>query len=708
MNSEENLNKASKPLLNFRYTCWCLFIVFLVLSISKIYNIYSDRNSRLLKVRDEAIKETQKTSSSLSLYFSEKMKVLERFRDRLCKKKLSMEGLEKELRLQLEEDGELIGMALAFKPYAYDKGKKLCSLYLERSSGTIKNIPLEYDYTETKKEYTWFHEGIVEPIWTDPFFEKANKEFIITYSIPFYDPEKPDKFEPIGVATFDIGLQKLDKLITNIDLGKSGGYTYVLSKDGHFLSHPIKEYVRNNDSINTIPDFIKNNKLKALSDYRNITVSRLMPNKSHSEIWQAISPIEGTNWTIVSNFPIIDANADTTALRQNSFVLISYVTLTLIFLMVLFLKTRHLLEFSWTASWIVTVILISSLVSFWVASLHNHDSSIDNAVKVKNKSSLNSFISSMPKTRVDSGRIGPVTIPLGIYLQSLEFKSSNNVDVTGYIWLKFEEGSYKDLKFEIEHEFILPDAVSQNITKSYKRENSQGEVVQGWYFEATLRQPFDYSEYPFDRKKVWLRFWHKNFDKNVVLVPDINSYERFDSKELPGLDPNIVMSQWDIRGSEFHYVLEDYATNFGINDYEGQVRFPELYYTVSIDRKFLGPFVLYLLPFLSIATLLFAWMNIKKPASQDFLNGSSALLFTVLLAHYSLRESLDVSEIVYMEYFYFFMYIVILILLVLNHLKQMHVIFLAPLIKDDFLVCRLLYWPLLLLSLIVITFLTYY
>ena len=59
--------------------------------------------------------------------------------------------------------------------------------------------------------------------------------------------------------------------------------------------------------------------------------------------------------------------------------------------------------------------------------------------------------------------------------------------------------------------------------------------------------------------------------------------------------------------------------------------------------------------------------------SQDFLNGSSGLLFTVLLAHYSLRESLDVSEIVYMEYFYFFMYIVIFLLLVLNHLKSMNI-----------------------------------
>lgn len=663
-------------------------------------------NARLAAVHDEAKTQTLKTSQRISSYFLKKMTALEEFRDRICKEKLSLDQLREELRTQLAKDEQLIGMALAFKPFAFDKQKKLCSLYLERSSGKIVDLPLDYDYTEEKTEFTWYHKGIIEPIWTDPFFEVANKEIIITYSIPFYKPGNPD--EIIGVSTFDIALEKLDRLISNIDLGKMGGYTYVLSHDGHFLSHPIKEYVRTNQTINTIPGFIKNNHLKPLSEYSEATVSRLTLNESHSDIWQAVSPIDGTNWKIVANYPIFDISLIASKMRQDSFQLIAFISITLIMLAFILLKVDHLKNFCWKTSWSITLVLISTLIAFWTASLYNHDSNMGNAVEIKNKSGLNSFIDSLPKADSTRGNPVPVIIPIGIYLQSLEFKSSNNIDVTGYVWQKYQEGGYENLSYKIEHDFILPDAVSQNIKKSYQRKNENGEIVQGWYFEATLRQPFDYSEYPFDRKKVWFRFWHKNFDKNVILVPDIHSYEKFDSKELPGLDPNIVMSQWDIRESNFYYVLEDYATNFGINNYEGQVRFPELYYTVNIDRKFLGPFVLYLLPFLSIATLLFAWINIKKPSSQDFLNGSSALLFTVLLAHYSLRENLDVNEIVYMEYFYFFMYIVIFLLLVLNHIKAMEIRFLKPLTNNDFLLCRLLYWPLLLVSLIVITVITYY
>lgn len=58
----------------------------------------------------------------------------------------------------------------------------------------------------------------------------------------------------------------------------------------------------------------------------------------------------------------------------------------------------------------------------------------------------------------------------------------------------------------------------------YRKEQGN-EIVFGWYVNTSLRQTFDYSHYPFDRQDIWLRLWHLNFDRNVILVPDLKAYD---------------------------------------------------------------------------------------------------------------------------------------------------------------------------------------
>ena len=50
------------------------------------------------------------------------------------------------------------------------------------------------------------------------------------------------------------------------------------------------------------------------------------------------------------------------------------------------------------------------------------------------------------------------------------------------------------------------------ISEEYRRRQGSEEVI-GWYFDVTVRQAFDYSKYPLDTQDVWLRLWHKDFDR---------------------------------------------------------------------------------------------------------------------------------------------------------------------------------------------------
>lgn len=263
-----------------------------------------------------------------------------------------------------------------------------------------------------------------------------------------------------------------------------------------------------------------------------------------------------------------------------------------------------------------------------------------------------------------------IKIKTGIFIQSLQFFNSTEVNITGYIWQRYQKGLHDSIKPERgEVGFILPEQVNSGVDitpqEVYRMHTGDEEVI-GWYFEATLRQPFDYSHYPFDHKTVWVRLWAKDFSKNIVLVPDFTAYKSTGLTDIFGIEDEIVLGTWERKNTYFNYRLSSYDTNFGIADYIGQSGFPELHYNFVVERKFGNAFIIYLLPLFLVASLLYAALltvSAKEELSSRlgsntavFISACSALFFVVLMAHIQLREQFGGSGIVYIEYFYILMY----------------------------------------------------
>ena len=236
----------------------------------------------------------------------------------------------------------------------------------------------------------------------------------------------------------------------------------------------------------------------------------------------------------------------------------------------------------------------------------------------------------------------------------------------------------------------------------------------GWYFEATVRQPFDYATYPFDHKTVWVRMWHRQFYRNVVLVPDFEAYQATGPKDIFGIEEEIVLETWERENTFFDYRLSDYDTDFGITSYVGQHGFPELHYNFIVKRKFENAFIVYLLPLFLVAALLFAALLTISARSElvarlgfntsGFIGGCSALFFVVLLAHIQLREQFAGSGIVYIEYFYILMYCLLVAATVNTYLFSVQPKRWCGLILyEDNILVKIAYWPVVLGGLILIT-----
>lgn len=306
-----------------------------------------------------------------------------------------------------------------------------------------------------------------------------------------------------------------------------------------------------------------------------------------------------------------------------------------------------------------------------------------------------------------------VYIPTGIFIQSLGFVNAHDVNVTGYVWQKYSD----DLPLDISRNFVLPEQVysgSTVIEEAYRR-NEEGYEVIGWYFDATLRQPFEYTKYPLDRHDIWIRIWHKDFDRNIVLVPDLSAYDTTAIGVPFGLDQEIVPGGWVIDETYFQYRDSTYDTDFGIQGYVGQRNFPELYFNIIVSRKFMSAFIVNIVPLLVISALLFSVLmtttaDEKKASIFGFdtssaMTSSSALFFVAILAHIQLREQFTGSGVVYLETFYLMMYFLILLvslniyLFTLNPSKNR----IALIYHEDNFFPKVAYWPILLGALAIIT-----
>lgn len=258
---------------------------------------------------------------------------------------------------------------------------------------------------------------------------------------------------------------------------------------------------------------------------------------------------------------------------------------------------------------------------------------------------------------LDSGQ----TIPTGVFVESVNFTDANTVHMSGYIWQHYSEEH--SLKADIG--IVFPEAINLIIKKSYQRKTDKLLTI-GWYFEGSFVQKFDYTSYPFDYKKVWIRMWYVDFDTNKLLVPDLRSYDSTNPHDVLGIDDGIVLRDYSLMETYFSYKLANYDTNFGIPTYVGQKHFPELTFNIILKRNTVNALIINIIPIVMV--VIFTYYVLLALTSErsnvgvfgcNYLNMQRSvtfLLFIVVVAHVQLRTFVFGQNITFLDYLYFITY----------------------------------------------------
>lgn len=357
-----------------------------------------------------------------------------------------------------------------------------------------------------------------------------------------------------------------------------------------------------------------------------------------------------------------------------------------------------------------SLLLLLALALAWRSIVVSDRWSEPVGAQVTSPEELDAFLAAHP----ESTQRYAYLIPTGAFLQSFEFLNSHNVEMTGYVWQYYSN----DVPESVTRGVVFPEAVEEayQATEAWRIPRNGGVEI-GWYFNGTFRQNFDYRLYPFDRQNIWLRLWHPDPQRNVLLVPDFASYSNLDPWSLPGIENDFVYGGWDPVRAEFSYKLVSYNMDFGLGDSLDRAPLLNLYFNLSVKRDFLGPLLEHVVLELAISVLLFflLFLIAKDRDDQDRLGlnlfdlivAAGGLLFAVILDLNAIRNSIESQQLTYLEWIPLIIicFIVLVVLTAILRAQEWRLPFLG---YRGNLVPVLAYWPAMLGSFLVVTLLIFF
>jgi hypothetical protein len=632
-------------------------------------------------------------------------------------KKISKNGLEDReflfatIRNITYSDVSFVESGIAFAPFAYNSQIRLYgfSYVVDEDGMRMRDLDISADYTQS--EAVWYHRSMEgNAAWLEPEYDEASQRVLVTYAAPVFKPDNPA--EPIGAVFVRYSVNSFKRVLNDMDLGDNG-YSFLLSPEKHFIVHHNEEYLDHRWSIN---DFLSRLDDKSVLDAVSAALSdssRILPitdPDSGQEAQVFFLNIPEVAWALGIVLINRDLAIPSSIARDKLLRFVLLLCLSIVLLSVPISGLRHGSNRSfWIVSSVFTVCCIIGYVTALRLSIDYPQENSGNSLAITNLNSLNRFMTDQRRRTLNQREEVPLFIPTGIYIQSIAaVRAVGGLAVNGYLWQRYTPGIHDG----VDRGFIIPGSYSLDIAEPTTTRLGNSELVR-WSFKAILNQEFDYSRYPFGTESIRVQLRHKQFTRNVILIPDLESYKLVNPVSKPGLQHDLDLHGWNLNSSLFHYNVENYSTNFGSHDYAGLADFPELYFTIEISKQILGAIISHALPLIVVTTLLFALLLML-----------SVVKVRSVFSHIGMRESFEIRDIIYLEYFYYITYVLILFtvanyVLVTNAQRKQErqasdsiatsdsALARFVYYRDNF-IAKVLFWPLSQFALLVLTLLAFF
>jgi hypothetical protein len=693
------------------YTILTFFGLFLILSATTIFKFQGKLSSAVSKAQHLAEQQVEAGISSINRDLENIRQLSDFIALDLQAERLISADIELRLRREIIENEGLVRISIAYKP---DPDSPKRGLYapsmVEDGRGNIQKEMIEesYDYTDPKEVISktlWYALPMLtgRPQWLNPSADPLTKDMVITYSRPFFYGS--DRSSPSGVVAISYKLSRFAKIVADIGVGRSG-YAFLLSQDGTFLYHPIHKNVVEKMTLLQFAQEEGNDSLQRISEKIRLEKPLLMeftnPGAKFSS-WIYSQPITINGWTLATVFSNQEIGLPMEKIKKNLFIIIIYLTLTIMFCSLLFAKMyikNPILGFVNFSN----LIMIATLLTLWFTINHTEHFDDRSQILITDESVVSKFIDWQTEEASRKKEPIPITIPCGIEIYSLEQTNPTRVSFSGHIWHKYHRVLHKDVIRTIR----IPQAISYTILNQITTTEGDWDIV-GLNVTATLYHEHDYTKYPFDQHNIIIPLEHAEISKNIMLIPDLEAYKTLEPAKLPGLDTSLSITSFHALDSFFNFTPHNPNTDFGIRQLMELSDQYRLAFNVRTQSDLLVPFIFFFLPLLVILISIFAVLMLEQRETSPYtmIGPFTGLFFALVLLHRSLHEKAPADHTLYIEYAFFYSYIVIILLVIHTILVQLlskEVAYQNLMIP----IYKMAFWPIQLTAWIITTVLVFY
>jgi len=414
--------------------------------------------------------------------------------------------------------------------------------------------------------------------------------------------------------------------------------------------------------------------------------------------WFIYQPLPASGWSLQNTFVRADLPIDIDIMRRLLVRVMLAAVILLLVLTGLFVRVEELGHHDlWTLSIVSSVLFLFGVALTWVLALKLDVHAQNAGTIISDKAALTRIVDHYTQQCVSRHAEAPIFVPTGVFLETARFVGASDVQVTGYVWQKYDDQATKGL----DQGFVLRDAVDVKISAPF-RQHEEGAEVLRWPFQAMLHQNLHLAEYPLDQETLSLRLRHSDLDHNVVLTPDIVAYKILSATARPGLASEFKIPGWKVLKAYFTLSGTIDNTTFGLSHSVAKEDFPGLQYDVLLRRNLLDAFISNLGPIVISMIILFALQmvmtsdeklaTLMQTTAGRLVNICVSMFFVIVFAHISVRRGMAAEEIFYLEYFYFITYLMILWVAInsIVYVKMKHVRWLR---YEENLIPKLLFWP---------------
>lgn len=668
-----------------------LLLIFLGLALKNSFQCKSKKSSTIQKATQQALSNNEKNSENIA-------KLLEKiaFTGESISKDLHTDYLKKDdiatrIARDLSENNIISEITVIYAPNGYQDKK---NIYLK--STTSKEIDREHIF-ETK----WYTQAQEKKVaWIiNPIKDAADKP-TCTYARALFNNNN----EPIGALAITFCLRSIINSIEQSSIGQTG-YSFITTDDGTFIFHPISTLVSQEITFLQFAQSQGNAELASIAQQtlNGKPLTKSYKSQTGQEYYrittQSITP---NQWIIGTIFSESEVGLSAQKIRHYYFWILLWFIIALLLCVSLFFTYAFISELAYIG--LINLILLLGMMTAWYIITITHSINRESITIITDESSLDKFLNDLNEEAVRKHEPKPIKIPCGLLLYTLNITDSDHIEISGYLWTKYNTTKHKDITRGIDILQSTRMAIGKPLT------SITGTIeTETWTTQGVLSQEQQNTEYPFDQQKLRIVLEHRDLEKNIILTPDLTGYKTVSPESMAGLDKDFSISGFTVEQTFFEYKQFSPEANFGFKEYGKVTDHFQLVYNVVLSRNLLNPFVLYILPLLVILFSLFCTLLIASRRTDPFsmLGPYTGLFFSMIVLQRSLREQHPSGSTLYMEYAFFYTYITIILLIlhtILNHFYKHKITYQ----NKVFHIMKLLFWPFQLITWLITTLVVFY